>query len=74
MGSYWKSMAAEVLPSWLKNLRAGRRAGRMADTAPSPQKTAADATRSTGESGRMEAGGARHAPPPVPGTTEPKER
>lgn len=27
MGSYWKSVAAEVLPSFLKNLRAGRPRG-----------------------------------------------
>ncbi len=29
MGSYWKSMAAEVLPSWLKSLRARRKQTRM---------------------------------------------
>ncbi|MDN2578481.1 hypothetical protein [Aquibium sp. ELW1220] len=73
MGSYWKSMAAEVLPSWLKNLRAGRRAGHMTKPA-LPQKPAADADRDAGEGDGSNGGETRLEPPVRPGTTEPKER
>ena len=37
MGSYWKSMAAQVLPSWLKNLRAGRHGLRGTEPVRSPR-------------------------------------
>jgi hypothetical protein len=72
---YWKSVAAEVLPSWLKNLRARRRGhtgmiGETTDQAPSgrqnPASPHADGPRPMAPASIGEAS--------APGTTAPKRR
>lgn len=69
MGAYWKSIAAEVLPSWLKNLRAGHRAVQVSpprqappriENAPCIEESDAAATNLKASS--------------TPGTSRPKER
>jgi hypothetical protein len=76
MNSYWKSVAAEVLPSWLKNLRAGQRADvqRAADPAAAhpPLAAAPDTEPRAGEAGIASPGARSEAP--APGTTAPKAR
>lgn len=70
MGSYWKSMAAEVLPSWLKNLRAGGRDIR-ATGSPRPPATVAGVGR---DGDPEDIGAAAPGPDGAPGTTEPNKR
>ncbi len=76
MSSYWKSVAAEMLPSWLKNRRAGGGAARPSAAQQTPVQTmdaAAPTPNTIGEEPEATGGGAG-VKVPRPGTTSPKTR
>lgn len=74
MSSYWRSLAAEILPSWLKNLRSGRpRAAHVPDRQ-GPGTGPVNDSAVTGLDARPIANGAPTDVAPPPGTSAPAQR